>query len=175
MCFSVLILLLLQLAGSSMPPDMPSNPGLYLRQEEKWLNLRTATVSIVDTKGLGQYIQTDGFTDLAMDFVCPGARALTRIPSPKPVFYVRGGGLPNDALIVQFEQKKNSRDLHASISDANASNKAGFRKEAVRKVDVVIFPDKSFSITPQEDLRPGEYLLTFGKTTDSYDFGIDRR
>jgi hypothetical protein len=175
MYFFVLLLLLVQLANPSAPPDMPPDSGVYFRQEGKWINLRTATVSSVDTKGLGQYIQTDGFTGLEMDFVCQGAQALTRITSQKPVFYVRGVGLPDDALIVQFEQKKNSRNLRASLSDSSAANKAGFRKNTVRNVAVVVFPDKSFSITPQEDLRPGEYLLTFGKTTNSYDFGIDRR
>ena len=175
MYFSVLLLLLLQLAGPSAPPDMPPDSGVYFRQEGKWISLKTSAVAGVNTKGLEQYIQTDGFTGLAMDFVCQGALALIRIPSQKPVFYVRGIGLPNDALIVQFEQKKNSRYLRTSLSSSNAANKAGFRENAIRKVDIVIFSDKSFSITPKEDLKPGEYLLTFGNATNSYDFGIDRR
>jgi hypothetical protein len=175
MCFSVLLLLLFQLANPSAPPDMPPESGVYFRQDGKWISLRTATVSGVNTKGLGQYIQTDGFTVLEMDFECQGAHALTRISLQKPVFYVRGVGLPNDALIVQFEQKKNSRYLRASLSDSNAVNKSGFRKNAVRKVEVVVFPDKSFSITPQENLKTGEYLLTFGNATNSRDFGIDHR
>jgi hypothetical protein len=171
MYLCLLLLLLLQLP--SAPSDMPPDPGIYFRQAAKWLGLKTAQVSGTDTKGLGAYIQTGGFTSLQMDVECLGPRSLTRIPVPKPVFYVRGIGLPGDALIVRFDKKKNSRNVRAILSDSNSANKAGFTKNSIRRVDTAIFPDKSFSITPQEELKPGEYLLTFGKVNNSFDFGID--
>jgi len=32
--------------------------------------------------------------------------------------------------------------------------------------------DGGFSATPEENLKPGEYLLTFGSANTGYDFGI---
>jgi hypothetical protein len=74
---------------------------------------------------------------------------------------------------LQFEQKKKSRTIHASPSDASVDNRSGFKKGAIRKLEVVPFPDQSFSVAPLEDLKAGEYLLILGRTTTVYDFGID--
>jgi hypothetical protein len=38
----------------------------------------------------------------------------------------------------------------------------------------VEYPDGSFSVTPEKELDPGEYLLVFGNSPGGYDFGIDK-
>jgi hypothetical protein len=168
----ILLLLLIQLP---LPfPDMPSNPGIYFRQQDgTWLNLRTASLSGMRTKGLKAFIQTDGFSGFETDFVCDGAHAGTRIKLPKPVFYVLGLGTSKDIMLLQFERKKENRRIHASPVDATIVNKGGFRKNAIRKLETTVYSDQSFSVTPQEALKSGEYLLIIGQATNGYDFGID--
>jgi hypothetical protein len=169
----ILLLLFFQLTNLATAPDLPSKAGVYYRQNDgKWLNLKAALVAGAKTKGLGLYIETDGITGLQTEFDCQGAHASTQILLSKPVFYIRGIGSPSDAALVRFEQKKNRRLLHAAPSDGTAVNKGGFRKEAVRKIDIAQYPDKSFSITPLEDLKEGEYLLILGSLSTSFDFGI---
>jgi hypothetical protein len=168
----ILLLLIIQLP---LPfSNLPSNPGIYFRQQdETWLNIQTVSLSGMKTKGLKAYIQTDGFSGFETDFVCSGAHARTRIKLSKPVFYVHGLGSPKDLTLLQFEKKKENRRIHASPSDATVVNKSGFSKGAIRKVDVTVYSDQSFLVTPQEALKSGEYLLIFGQATNGYDFGVD--
>jgi hypothetical protein len=170
----ICVLLLLFLPSQYPYPDMPSSPGIYFRQENgKWLNLPTASFSGMKIKGLKSYIDTAGYTVFVSGMACSGAHAGTRIKQPKPVFYVRGLGSSQSIMLLQLEVKKNSRSLQTSPADATMDNKAGFKKESMKKLDVIEYPDQSFSVAPQKGLKAGEYLLTFGDTASGYDFGID--
>jgi len=53
------------------------------------------------------------------------------------------------------------------------TNKEGFRRTDVRKLQLTEYADGSFSATPEENLKKGEYLLVFGNASSSFDFGID--
>ncbi len=172
----ILALFFAQLANLSLAADLPSEPGIYFQQENaQWLKLKATTLSGMKTKGLEQYIQTNGYIGFKTDFICDGAHASFRITSPKPVFYIHDIGAATDAMIIQFTLKKDIRSIHASSSDAAVDNKGGFRKESIRKAIIATHSDKSFSIAPEEDLKSGEYLLILGNTTTGYDFGIDGR
>jgi hypothetical protein len=171
----VLVFFFSQLADLSPIPDLPSAPGIYFhRKDAQWSNLQTIHLSGMKTKGLKQYMQTEGYIRFKTDFVCNGAHAPIRIADPRPVFYVRSIGSPANAMLVQFTQKKNLRLVHASPSEATIDNKIGFKREIICKVRIDAYSDKSFSITPQGNLKPGEYLLIFGNMTTGYDFGIDK-
>jgi hypothetical protein len=169
-----LFLLFAQTAAPAPVPGMPSAPGIYLRQNNgKWVPLTPASISNRKTKGLGTYIETEGLSALESEFICAGAHSATRVAARKPTFYIRGVGSPGDAMLIQFVQKTDSRTLRTSSSDATFSNKGGFRKADIRNLEVTVFSDQSFSVTPQESLKPGEYLLVFGYATAGYDFGVD--
>jgi hypothetical protein len=168
-------LLVSQLAEAPPFGDLPPASGVYFRKDAYWQQLKTAALSGAKTKGLTQYIQTDGYIPFQTDLTCINPRSEFRISSTKPIFYVRGVGSPTDAMILQFSRKKDSRYIEASPSDATIDNKGGFSRETIRKVKTVSFSDKSFSVTPVQELKPGEYLLIFGGTAAGYDFGVDAR
>ncbi len=51
--------------------------------------------------------------------------------------------------------------------------KAGLSKDRVPDIQVKTISDGIFSVTPNEDLKPGEYLLTFeAMGGNGCDFGI---
>ncbi len=176
MSYFALFVFLLQMSQSAIVPDLPNSPGVYYRQaDKKWMGLQKAAVSKTKTKGLDLFAQTGGYTNLGVDVVCQGAKASTRIPVAQPRFYVRGLEPSEDVTLVRLTQKENSRTFHISSGDANVENKQGFRKADIRKVVVRKYPDGVFSITPESDLRPGEYLLVIGSPENSFDFGIDRK
>ncbi len=174
MRYFVLLFLLFQGGLAARAPGIPASPGVYYRQNDNnWIGIPRASVSSTKAKGLDLFVETGGFTKLGTDIACPGARASTRISAPRPTFYVRESDGPKDAMLIRLTQKKTSRTFHTSSADATVENKEGFRKADIRKTIVTEYPEKIASITPEEDLKPGEYLLVLGAEDISFDFGID--
>jgi hypothetical protein len=170
-----LLCLMLQTPKAAPIAGMPAASGIYFRQSEaKWVKLESAAMADMKTKGMGLFVATDGLSNLGMTAVYQGARARVQISNPRPVFYVRGVGSPRDAMIVQLTQKKDSRTIQASSSASTVENKGGFKREEIRKVTVTAFSDDSFSVSPIDELKPGEYLLVFGYAGTGFDFGITR-
>lgn len=173
-CLSLLLLVLAQGAKPAPVPGMPAAAGVYYRQgDARWIKLESPAMADMKTRGMGLFIQTDGLSNLGMTAVYRGAQAPVRISDARPTFYVRGAGSAKDAMIVQLTRKKDSRTLQTSSSDATVENKGGFKKEEIHKVTVTAYSDESFSVTPEEALKPGEYLIVFGYATAGFDFGID--
>jgi hypothetical protein len=165
---NVLVLLLLQIA------EAPEAPGVYYRQNDTtWVVLKAAPIAEMKTSGMELFIATGGYTNLGMSIVCRGPEASLRIASPKPVFFVRGVGSAEDAFLVRLTQKKDRRTFRTSSSAASVENKGGFKRENIQRTAVTMNPDKSFLVTPEEDLKPGEYMFVFGYATAGFDFGID--
>jgi len=169
----VLLWLLVQTAQPSPAADLPAAEGVYYRPPgAAWVRLEPAPVAEMKTKGMGLYLETDGYTSLGMNIVCRGAKAALRISNPKPSFYVRGTGSADDIMLVQLQVRKDSRSIRASSADSTLANKGGFKQADIHKLSVTALPDKSFMATPEEGLKPGEYLLVFGYATTGFDFGI---
>ena len=164
--------------GSKQAPPVPGMPkveGVYYRQgPDKWIKLDGAPPHSSRMGGLDAYLQTDGLTNLDVNYVYPGSRATFQITDPRPTFYVRGVAPAQDALVVRLTRKKDSRTVQTESSASMVGNKGGFKKGAVRTVTVVSYSDGSSSITPDEELKPGEYLLAFGYATLGFDFGISQ-
>jgi hypothetical protein len=170
---SLLLFLLMQTAKYPPVAGMPAAAGVYYRQAyAKWIKLEPAPMADMKTKGMGRFIETDGLSNLGMTVVFKGAAASMQISTPQPTFYVRGVGSAKDAIIIQLTRREDSRTIQASSSAASVGNKGGFKKEDIRRVTVIAYSDDSFSATPDEDLKAGEYLLAFAYATAGFDFGI---
>jgi len=170
----ILVLCFLMQAAKPAPvPGMPAAAGVYCRQADaKWIKLEPPTLADQKTKGMGLFIETSGLSNLGMTAVYKGAHAPTQISDPRPTFYVRGTGSEKDVMIVQLTQKKDARTIRTSTSAASVDNKGGFSRGEIRKVTCTVYSDDSFSVQPEEDLQPGEYLLVFNYATVGFDFGI---
>jgi len=167
-------LLLLQTTQAAPPPGIPDPPGVYFRQDEKsWTSLQKAVISATTADGLELFVETGGYTDLGLEAVIQGAKARARFFTPRPTLYVRGAGTPADLTIIQLSRKKRSRTFRTSSGDSTLGNKAGFRKEDIRKISARAYSDGTFSVIPDTDLKPGEYLLVFRDAGNSFDFGIE--
>jgi hypothetical protein len=156
-------------------PGLPEAAGVYFRQSNTvWIKLETAVMAAMKSKGMGEYLETAGYTSLDMLVTYAGAQAKVQFPVPKPIFYVRGAGSSKDAMIVSLTRKKDSRTVQTATSAATVENRAGFKKDEIRSVIVTVYSDNSFSVTPEQNLKPGEYALVFGFANAAYDFGITR-
>lgn len=156
-------------------PGMPKAEGVYYRQgPDTWIKLEPAPPLSSRMGGLDAYLQTEGLTNLDVDYVYPGGQASLHITETRPTFYVRGVAPAQDALVVRLTRRKDSRTVQTESSASMVGNKGGFKKRAIHTVTVVPYSDGSASITPDEELQPGEYLLAFGYATLSFDFGISK-
>lgn len=167
------LVFVLQASRPSPIPGLPATAGAYYRQEDgAWMKLEPPVSNKSRTKGMGLFIETDGLSNLDMTTIYKGAQARIQIAAPQPVFFVRGVGSAKDAVIVQLTPKKDSRSVETSSSAATVDNKGGFKKGAIRKVLVTVYSDDSFSVIPEDELKPGEYLLAFGNSDVGFDFGV---
>ena len=170
---SLLLVLVAQTEKAALPPGMPTVPGVYCRQGDlPWTKMESAAVSDMKTKGMDSFIRTDGYMNLNMTIIYAGSRAPLQITAPRPAFYVRGLGFAKDAVIAQLSRAKDSRTLQTVSSAGGVDNKLGVKKSELRSSTVTVYADDSFSIVPDEDLKPGEYILLFGNANTGYDFAI---
>jgi hypothetical protein len=82
------------------------------------------------------------------------------------------GHSERDIVLVRFDKKKDHRELQMTSGASVFTFKAGFSKEKTPDIVVNRISESVFTITPQQDLAPGEYLLTFGLGASGFDFGI---
>jgi hypothetical protein len=171
---SLMILLLVQSVSSGAIPNAPESPGVYVSHgNAAWMKLQPAHALESKTKGLDVYIETGGYTNLNMSVTYRGAKAALRIAATKPIFFVRGIESAKDFSVIRLASKKDQRAFQSAPSSAAVNNKLGFKKLDIVKMAVVENPDHSFSVTPEESMKPGEYLILFDKITSGYDFGVD--
>jgi hypothetical protein len=171
---SLMILFVFQAVSPAAILDAPEPPGIYVRQNNAaWIKLQPAQVIESKTKGLAAYVQTDGYTNLNVSGAYRGAKASLRISDYKPVFFVRETGSSKNFTVIRLESKKDRRTFQAAPSAATMDNKLGFRKIDIVKMVIVAQSGHSFSATPEDVLKPGEYLMIFDSITSGYDFGMD--
>lgn len=175
MGLSMLLLCLIQAAAGIPAPDAPEAPGVYFRQDDSgWIRLQPAVTADAGASGIDLFIYTGGYTDVVMNIACPGPQASLRISAPQPTLFVRGIGSAKEAILVRLTKKKDRRAIRTSFSNVDVRNRAGFRKKDVFSLVAREYPDGSFSVWPEKNLPPGEYLLVLGNGLPAFDFGIDR-
>jgi hypothetical protein len=171
---SLMVLFLIQAVSSAAITDAPESAGIYVRQNStSWMKLQPAQYMKGKTRGLDAYVKTDGDANLSLSIDYRGAKAPLRLTVPKPAFFIRERGSAKDCIIIRLESKKDRRSFRSSPSEAAVDNKLGFKKNDIVKLAIEERPDHSFFVTPEEGLKPGEYLMIFDTIASGYDFGID--
>jgi hypothetical protein len=170
---SCLAFLLLSLQALT---DLPAARGVYAKQGGgTWIALQKAAITETKATGLDLYVATGGYTTVGVECSIEGAGAAVRLAGPRPEFRVREVGQASEATLIRLAQKKNKRTFQTSFADSTVGNKAGFRKDDIRKIAVAVNPDSTFSVRLEGDLAPGEYLLVLGGLSESYDFGVEAK
>ncbi len=171
----VLLLLLMQAAKPAPVPGMPAAAGVYFRQDDaQWIKLEPAAMADMRSKGMGDFLDTAGYHNLDVTVTYQGVQAKMQIAAQRPIFYVRGVGSAKEATVVHLTRKKDNRTVKTVSSAATTENKGGFTTEEIEPVTVTINTDDSFSVAPDQELKPGEYLLAFSYANAGFDFGVSR-
>ncbi len=171
---------LLCLGQDTTPKDtQPSDDGFYYNGQHGWQKLQPISMAGGGLKHAGKMF-VPGLTP-QMVWTYRGAEAPVRIPERRPIFCVKelaalasvAGRSERDLVIVRFDKKKDHRELQTTNGGNMFTFKAGLSKDRTPDITVNAVSDGVFIINPNQDLLPGEYLLTFSAMgTTGYDFGI---
>jgi hypothetical protein len=166
-------------SGSSVVK--PTEPGVYYETPKGFVKMEQITMSGGGTKHMAK-IFVPGLTP-QMVYTFRGAHAPVQVTDAKPTFYIVQmpymanipGYSDRDIVIVRFDVKKRRRELQITSGGNAFTFKAGYSRERTPDIKVTRLSDTSFSVVPTEELKPGEYLLTFGSGgVSGWDFGVHK-
>ena len=87
----------------------------------------------------------------------------------RPTFYIKelptvatsAGRTERDLIIIRFDKKKDHRELQTTSGGNMFTFKSGISKERMPDISTKTVSDGIFTVTPNDDLKPGEYMVTF--------------
>jgi hypothetical protein len=175
------------------PSPVPSNEsktegvellaeGVYYKGPAGWVKLEQIMMAGGGAKHMAKVLVPGLTPQIVWTF--RGAEAPVQISEPKPTLLVKQspymanvpGHSDRDIVLVRFDKKKDHRELQTTSGGNLLTFKSGFSKDKTPDITVTRLSETIFKVTPNADLQPGEYLLTFGAGGAlGYDFGITRR
>ena len=159
--------------------DIQIADGFYYKNQQGWDKLQPIVMAGGGVKHLGKMF-VPGLTP-QMVWTFRGAEAPIQISDRRPNFLVKelpalaniAGYSERDLVVVRFDKKKDHRELQVTNGGNMFTFKAGLSKDRTPDITVKALSEGVFSVAPNQDLIPGEYLLTFSAMgTGGYDFGI---
>lgn len=167
---------------ASPDPRVPHTPGFYILDDwsgaPRMQKIDPIASTQTKTGGVLGYALSGGIATASVKAVIPGGTAKRQAPRPRPVFYVffdppgpsqsavfsTGFGntiqSPNEFSLIDLDEKKGRREARVG-----SLNLAG-AKTGVMDQDQIPFAYEQVStfvykITPERDLKPGEYGFLF--------------
>jgi len=81
------------------------------------------------------------------------------------------GPKPSDLIIVRLDEKSDHREAR-TISGSMFGGHGGFDSKKTTTASLARQDDGSWEVSPDKDLKSGEYLSTTGIQPQGFDFGI---
>ncbi len=167
---------------AKIPEDIQKlTDGFYYKTQHGWQKLEPIQMAGGGAKHVGKMF-VPGLTPQIV-FTFRGAEAPAQIAERRPTFCVKeqpmlsemAGRTERDLAIIRFDRKKDHRELQTTSGGNMFTFKSGISKERLPDVTTSRIADGIFTVTPSQDLQPGEYLITFSSMgVSGYDFGITR-
>jgi len=165
---------------TAAPQDVQSlSDGFYYKTPQSWEKLEPLSMAGGGLKHAGKMF-VPGLTPQFV-WTFRGAAAPVQIEDKRPTFYIKelptlttiAGRTERDLIIIRFDKKKDHRELQTTSGGNMFTFKSGISKERLPDIITKTVSDGIFTVTPSDDLKPGEYMVTFSALGNSgYDFGI---
>jgi len=156
--------------NAAEPPDH----GAYYKAKDGWQKLELLTTS-------GSNIHVNALTlHGGNKQLYRGAEAPVQLTDRRPVFYIKTtpdkeqqlAVAARDTVIVLLTKREDHRELQ-TVKTGLLGVKAGYDKKIMPDVTLHSINNLMFTVTPNQDLAPGEYLLTWNAMGSvGYDFGV---
>jgi hypothetical protein len=153
--------------------------GFYYNTAQGWQKLEPILLAGGGMKHVGKMF-VPGLTP-QMVWTFRGAESPIQIEDKRPTFCIKespeeagiAGRSEHALLIVRFDKKKDHRELQTTNGGNVFTFKGGLSKDRMPDITTKTASDGVFMVTPTEDLKPGEYMITFDALGfDGYDFGV---
>lgn len=147
----------------------PPDHGAYYRTKDGWQKLEILTTTSASVHA---------FSGVVVSY--RGAESPVQLSDRRPVFYIKTAPeketqlavAARNTVIVLLDKKKDHRELQ-TVKSGLFGAKAELDKKRLPDVTLHSINGLLISITPNQDLAPGEYLLTYDSMGRvGYDFGI---
>jgi len=165
---------------TAVPKDVQSlSDGFYYKAAQGWQKLEPISMAGGGAKHMGKMF-VPGLTP-QMVWTYRDAESPAQIADKRPTFCVKespeianiSGRSRRDLLIIRFDKKKDHRELQTTTGGNVFTFKSGISKDRMPDITAKEIGDGIFMVTPSQDLKPGEYMITFSALgTSGYDFGI---
>jgi hypothetical protein len=93
-------------------------------------------------------------------------------PVPLLMLCQSGASQPNDLIVVQLDEKSDHRESRMATGNMFGAGHGGFDPKRTVTVTTAKREDGSWDVSPAQDLKAGEYLITTGMSPQGFDFGI---
>src|ERR1035441_5248699 len=167
---------------TAVPQDVQSlSDGFYYKTPQGWQKLEPLSMAGGGLKHAGKMF-VPGLTPQFV-WTFRGAEAPVQIENKRPTFYIKelpmlatvAGRTERDLIIIRFDKKKDHRELQTTSGGNMFTFKSGISKERLSDITTKTVSDGIFTVTPNDDLKPGEYMVTFSALGNSgYDFGVEQ-
>jgi hypothetical protein len=166
--------------NAAVPQDAQTlADGFYYKTPQGWQKLEALSMAGGGIKHAGKML-VPGLTPQFV-WTFRGAEAPVQIGDKKPTFYIKElpmlasttGRTERDLIVIRFDKKKDHRELQTTNGGNMFTFKSGISKDRMPDITTKTVADGVFMVTPNADLKPGEYMITFSALgNNGYDFGI---
>jgi hypothetical protein len=175
------VALICKAQDTAVPQDVQAlADGFYYKSSQGWQKLEPLSMAGGGLKHVGKMF-VPGLTPQFV-WTFRDAESPIQIGDKRPTFCIKespmmasiAGRSERGLLIIRFDKKKDHRELQTTNGGNVFTFKSGISKERMPGIVTKPVADGIFMLTPNEDLKPGEYMVTFSALgTSGYDFGIE--
>lgn len=181
-CMVILLAVVLVCAAqdTAVPQEVQSlSDGFYYKAPQGWQKLEPLSMAGGGLKHAGKMF-VPGLTPQFV-WTFRGAEAPIQVEDKRPTFYIKelpilatlAGRTERDLIIIRFDKKKDHRELQTTSGGNMFTFKSGISKERLPDITTKTVSDGMFTVTPNDNLKPGEYMVTFSALGNSgCDFGV---
>jgi len=151
-------------AISTDPNLPPPEVGVYWKDGAKFILIQSRTLTQAKVGGRAGSFFTDGMRSEHWDATIDGPTSLNRLKDRRPVFYfyVADGVTASDYVLIKLEKKNDRREFQVGSFGGVTGGKSGVKKEKEIPYAAEHIGIRTYRITLDSDLKPGEYAFFMG-------------
>lgn len=157
------------IAASSTPitidPNLPPpEVGVYWKDGPTFVLIPGQAVTNAKVGGRAGSIFTDGLRNQHWDATLDGPTSHNRVKDRRAVFYiyVPEGASSSDYALIKLNQKSDRREFQIGSFGGVSGGKSGVKKDKEIEIKAEHVGIRTYKITLEEDLKPGEYGFFMG-------------
>jgi hypothetical protein len=155
-------------APMSMDPNLPPpEVGVYWKDGSSFALIQGRALDQTKVGGKAGSYFTDGMRNQHWDAYLDGPHSGNIVKEHRPTFYlyVPDGSDALDYVLIVLNKKSNRREFQIGSFGGVTGGKSGVKKDKVVDFSAVHVGIRTYKLTLEQDLKPGEYAFFMGTGT----------